>query len=146
MPARRWPKRSPGRGLSVDVLVNNAGYGIAGAMATANADEQLGMIDLNVRALTELTQIYWPGMLANKRGGVLNVASTAAFQPGPLMAVYLRLEGLCAVVFRSPVEGGRRQRRACELPLPRPDREQVPRTRRDRQDATCRASARRWPP
>jgi len=76
------------RGLSVDVLVNNAGYGIAGAMASAKADEQLGMIDLNVRALTELTQIYWPGMLAKKRGGVLNVASTAAFQPGPLMAVY----------------------------------------------------------
>lgn len=76
------------RGLSVDVLVNNAGYGIAGAMANATADEQLGMVDLNVRTLTELTQIYWPGMLAKKRGGVLNVASTAAFQPGPLMAVY----------------------------------------------------------
>lgn len=76
------------RGLDVDVLVNNAGYGIAGGMATANAGEQLGMVDLNVRALTELTQIYWPAMLAKKRGGVLNVASTAAFQPGPLMAVY----------------------------------------------------------
>lgn len=76
------------RGLAVDVLVNNAGYGIAGAFDGSNASEQLGMIDLNVRALTELTQIYWPSMLRNKRGGVLNVASTAAFQPGPLMAVY----------------------------------------------------------
>ena len=76
------------RGLSVAVLVNNAGYGIAGAFDGAKAADQLGMIDLNVRALTELTQIYWPGMLAKKRGGVLNVASTAAFQPGPLMAVY----------------------------------------------------------
>ena len=46
------------------------------------------MIDLNVRALTELTHIYWKGMLERKRGGVINVASTAAFQPGPLMAVY----------------------------------------------------------
>jgi short-subunit dehydrogenase len=46
------------------------------------------MIDLNVRALVELTHAFWPGMLARKRGGVLNVASTAAFQPGPLMAVY----------------------------------------------------------
>ncbi len=46
------------------------------------------MIDLNIRALAELTHVYWPRMLANKRGGVLNVASTAAFQPGPLMAVY----------------------------------------------------------
>jgi short-subunit dehydrogenase len=46
------------------------------------------MIDLNVRALVELTYLYWDRMLANKRGGVLNVASTAAFQPGPLMANY----------------------------------------------------------
>lgn len=76
------------RGLSVDVLVNNAGYGIAGAMDGSKADEQLGMVDLNVRALLELTQIYWPAMLKNRRGGVLNVASTAAFQPGPLMATY----------------------------------------------------------
>ncbi|HEY8949906.1 MAG TPA: SDR family oxidoreductase [Rhizomicrobium sp.] len=76
------------RGLNVDVLVNNAGYGIAGAMDGSKADEQLGMVDLNVRALLELTQIYWPSMLKNKRGGVLNVASTAAFQPGPLMATY----------------------------------------------------------
>jgi short-subunit dehydrogenase len=74
--------------LSVDVLVNNAGYGIAGRFDGSNEAEQMGMIDLNVRALVELTHIYWPAMLANKRGGVLNVASTAAFQPGPLMAVY----------------------------------------------------------
>jgi short-subunit dehydrogenase len=76
------------RGLAVDVLVNNAGYGIAGAFARSDRVLQLGMIDLNDRALVELTHIYWPQMLANKRGGVLNVASTAAFQPGPLMAIY----------------------------------------------------------
>ena len=76
------------RGLSVDVLVNNAGFGHAGGFAAEPIEPQLGMIDLNVRALTELTHIYWKGMLAKKRGGVLNVASTAAFQPGPLMAVY----------------------------------------------------------
>jgi len=76
------------RGLSVDVLVNNAGYGIAGAFNGSAEADQLGMIDLNVRALVELTHIYWPQMLAKKRGGVLNVASTAAFQPGPLMAIY----------------------------------------------------------
>ena len=76
------------KGLSVDVLVNNAGYGQAGALNGSDAAVQLGMIDLNDRALVELTQIYWPAMLANRRGGVLNVASTAAFQPGPLMAVY----------------------------------------------------------
>ena len=76
------------RGLSVDVLVNNAGFGHAGGFADQPIEPQLGMIDLNIRALTELTHIYWKGMLAKKRGGVLNVASTAAFQPGPLMAIY----------------------------------------------------------
>ena len=76
------------RGLAVDVLVNNAGYGHAGAFNGSDAATQLGMIDLNDRALVELTHIYWPAMIANRRGGVLNVASTAAFQPGPLMAIY----------------------------------------------------------
>lgn len=76
------------RGLNVDVVVNNAGYGHAGALTSSDMQTQLGMIDLNVRALVELTYIYWDRMLANKRGGVLNVASTAAFQPGPLMANY----------------------------------------------------------
>lgn len=76
------------KGLPVDVVVNNAGYGQAGAFNGSDAAAQLGMIDLNVRALVELTHIYWPTIMAGKRGGVLNVASTAAFQPGPLMAVY----------------------------------------------------------
>jgi hypothetical protein len=85
---RRLADAIDARGLRVDVLVNNAGYGTAGALAGSSAPDQLGMVDLNVRALLELTQIYWPGMLARRRGGVLNVASTAAFQPGPLMATY----------------------------------------------------------
>jgi uncharacterized protein len=76
------------RGLTVDVLVNNAGYGSAKAFSGSDASTELGMIDLNVRALVELTHIYWSRMLLSGRGGVLNVASTAAFQPGPLMAVY----------------------------------------------------------
>jgi len=76
------------RGLKIDVLVNNAGYGLAGAYAGSEMAGEMGMIDLNIRALAELTHIYWPHMLANKRGGVINVASTAAFQPGPLMAIY----------------------------------------------------------
>lgn len=76
------------KGLNVDVVVNNAGYGHAGALTSSDMQTQLGMIDLNVRALVELTYIYWDRMLANGRGGVLNVASTAAFQPGPLMANY----------------------------------------------------------
>lgn len=76
------------KGLNVDVVVNNAGYGIAGQFDGSKLEDQLGMIDLNDRALVELTHIYWPQMLKNKRGGILNVASTAAFQPGPLMAIY----------------------------------------------------------
>jgi short-subunit dehydrogenase len=76
------------RGLDIDTVVNNAGYGIAGKFDGSERASQLGMIDLNIRALVELTHIYWPRMLAKRRGGVLNVASTAAFQPGPLMATY----------------------------------------------------------
>ena len=76
------------RGIDIDVVVNNAGYGHAGALTSSDLATQLGMIDLNVRALVELTYLYWDAMLKTGRGGVLNVASTAAFQPGPLMANY----------------------------------------------------------
>lgn len=76
------------RGLKVDVLVNNAGYGHAGSFTSSDLKTQIGMVDLNVRALTELTYVFWDDMLKKGSGGVLNVASTAAFQPGPLMAVY----------------------------------------------------------
>jgi short-subunit dehydrogenase len=74
--------------LTVDVLVNNAGFGMQGAFAALPVDRQLQMIQLNTVVLTELTRLLLPGMLARRRGGVLNVASTAAFQPGPFMAVY----------------------------------------------------------
>jgi short-subunit dehydrogenase len=76
------------QGLRVDALVNNAGYGQAGAFHESDLSAELGMIDLNDRALVELTHLFWPSMLAHRTGGVLNVASTAAFQPGPLMATY----------------------------------------------------------
>lgn len=76
------------RVADVDLLVNNAGYGDWGPFASSDRDRQLGMIDLNIRALTHLTHAYLPAMLERGQGRVLNVASTAAFQPGPLMAVY----------------------------------------------------------
>jgi uncharacterized protein len=76
------------RALTIDVLVNNAGFGAAGAFADSSAETQLGIVDVNIRALVELTHALWPRIIANKRGGVLNVASTAAFQPGPFLAVY----------------------------------------------------------
>lgn len=75
-------------GLQIDVLVNNAGYASYGPFAQTEAEAQLRMIQLNVSALTALTRAWLPGMLARGWGRVLNVASTAAFQPGPLMAVY----------------------------------------------------------
>ncbi len=75
-------------GIEIDVLVNNAGFGARGAVAELPLERQISMLRLNVEALTELTRRLLPGMLARRRGGVLNVASTAAFQPGPFMAVY----------------------------------------------------------
>ena len=75
------------RGLEPAIVVNNAGFGLAGAAAALDRDEQLGMIDLNIRALTELS-LAFVDSLARHRGGILNVASAAAFLPGPGMAVY----------------------------------------------------------
>jgi short-subunit dehydrogenase len=74
-------------GLEPEIVVNNAGFGLAGAAASLDRDEQLGMIDLNIRALTELS-LSFVDSLARHRGGILNVASVAAFLPGPGMAVY----------------------------------------------------------
>jgi len=74
--------------LDVSVLVNNAGFGSWGPFADADLQHQLNMLRVNIEALTELTYRFLPEMIAAKRGYVINVASTAAFQPGPLMAVY----------------------------------------------------------
>ncbi|MFZ0770617.1 MAG: SDR family oxidoreductase [Candidatus Sulfotelmatobacter sp.] len=72
----------------VDVLVNNAGFGMLGEFAGMAEEEILGQIQLNVTALTHLTRLFLPAMVARRGGKIMNVASTAAFQPGPLMAVY----------------------------------------------------------
>jgi hypothetical protein len=72
----------------VDVLVNNAGYGVYGPFVKTPLDDELGMLQLNMTALVVLTKLYLPAMVAAKNGKILNVASTAAFQPGPLMALY----------------------------------------------------------
>ena len=74
--------------VSVDVLVNNAGYGKLGAFSEVSLEESLGQIQLNITALTHLTRLFLEPMLQRKSGKILNVASTAGFQPGPLMAVY----------------------------------------------------------
>ncbi len=75
-------------GLEITALVNNAGFGTYGPVAETDLDEELQEIDVNVRALTELCKRFLPGMIKRGRGRIMNVASTAAFQPGPGMAVY----------------------------------------------------------
>ena len=76
------------RGLVIDRLINNAGFGARGAFTDIDLAEQRRMIAVNCTALMELCHRVMPGMIELKRGGILNVASTAAFQPGPWMAVY----------------------------------------------------------
>jgi short-subunit dehydrogenase len=75
-------------GIAVDVLVNNAGYGRMGRFSELSLQDNLGQIQLNVIALTHLTKLFLAPMLERRTGRILNVASTAGFQPGPLMAVY----------------------------------------------------------
>ncbi len=74
--------------ISVDVLVNNAGFGANGTFAEISLPRQLEMLQVNITALTELTGLFLPGMIQRKRGGILNVGSVAGFLPGPGMAVY----------------------------------------------------------
>lgn len=74
--------------LPVQVLVNNAGFGLVGGFAQTSPDEIDAMIRLDVTVLVRLTRLLLPGMLAARDGRILNVASTAAFQPGPFMAIY----------------------------------------------------------
>jgi short-subunit dehydrogenase len=75
-------------GVRVEALVNNAGFGVYGPFAKTDIETELNMIQVNVTALVHLTKRLLGGMLERGRGRILNVASTAAFQPGPLMAVY----------------------------------------------------------
>jgi hypothetical protein len=74
--------------ISVDFLVNNAGYGIRGEFAEVPLEESLGQIHLNIVALTTLSRLFLTPMIERRNGRILNVASTAGFQPGPSMAVY----------------------------------------------------------
>lgn len=74
--------------IRVDYLINNAGFGDFGLFAETNWEKQLEMINLNITCLTYLTRLFLPDMIKNKDGRILNIASTAAFQPGPTMSVY----------------------------------------------------------
>jgi len=74
--------------VSVDILINNAGFGAYGEFVHMSETDILGQISLNITALTDLTRLFLPGMASRRFGRIMNVASTAGFQPGPLMAVY----------------------------------------------------------
>jgi len=74
--------------ISVDYLINNAGFGDFGLFAGSDWNRQEQMITLNITSLAHLTRLFLPDMISRKSGKILNVASTAAFQPGPTMAVY----------------------------------------------------------
>jgi short-subunit dehydrogenase len=80
--------RLKNEGVDINILVNNAGYGQFGEFSDVPLEESLGQIQLNVTALTALTRLFLGTMLERRSGRIMNVASTAGFQPGPLMAVY----------------------------------------------------------
>jgi uncharacterized protein len=75
-------------GLEIEVLVNNAGFGLLGKFWELDERQQIDMVQLNITALTHLTRLVLPQLIERRRGMIMNVASTAAFQPGPLMSVY----------------------------------------------------------
>ncbi len=80
--------RVAAEGIAVHTLVNNAGFGLRGRFHTLPADRQTDMVQVNIAALTNLSRLFLPGMIERGQGGILNVASMAAFQAGPYMAVY----------------------------------------------------------
>jgi uncharacterized protein len=86
--AGRLCQRLSGKALEVDLLVNNAGFGAQGEFWTLPLDRQAKIIRLNIQALVELSRLLIPEMLGRKRGGIINVSSTASFQPLPYSAIY----------------------------------------------------------
>lgn len=86
--AERLLEGVAGLGLVVETLINNAGFGLVGRFAALAPGRQREMIDLNVGTLTDLARLCVASMIERRRGFILNVASTAAFQPGPGFAVY----------------------------------------------------------
>ena len=116
-------------GESVDLLVNNAGFGLIGNFAELDAVRERQMIDLNVGALTELCRAVAPRMIKRKSGAILNVASTAAFQPGPKMAVYFATKAFVLSLQRGVARGAEAARHQRHLPVPGPDPHRVRRGR-----------------
>ena len=72
----------------IDILINNAGFGVFGSFDSTDLDKELDMIDINIKAVHTLTKLFLKDFIKKDKGYILNVASSAAFQPGPLMATY----------------------------------------------------------
>jgi short-subunit dehydrogenase len=77
-----------GAGLAIECLMNNAGFGARGPFVESERARQLEMVDVNIRAVVDLTHLFLPGMVARQQGQILNIASVAGFVPGPYMATY----------------------------------------------------------
>ena len=97
------------RSIDIDDLVNNAGFGSNGPFAATDLQSQLDMVQVNVGSLVHLTGLLLPDMLRRGRGRILNVASTAAFQPGPRMAVYYATKAFVLHFSEALYEESRRQ-------------------------------------
>ena len=111
MPATRSPRRWPPQGVEVEYVVNNAGFGLFGHAIELDRAEQLGIIAVNIRALTDLS-LRFSDQLIRHRGGILNVGSIAGFLPGPGMAVYYASKAYVLSFTRSAARGSSR-RAAC---------------------------------
>ena len=116
-------------GEHVELLVNNAGFGLTGRFAELDGKRQRQMIDLNCGALIELAHAVLPAMIERKSGAILNVASTAAFQPGPGMAVYFATKAFVLSFSEALHEEVRKHGVDRHRALPRPDRDRVRRGR-----------------
>ena len=125
------PRKLTAEVPAADVLVNNAGFGDWGPFVAAPDTKLDEMIELNVGALTRLTHAYLPGMVERGHGRVMNVASTAAFQPGPLMAVYYTTKAYVLSLSEALAEETARLRRHGDGVVPRSDGERVPVRRHD---------------
>src|SRR5258706_5495800 len=105
-PARLF-EETQDRGLEIDFLINNAGFGSMGEFTKLDLDHELNMIDLNMRSLVELTHRFLVPMRERKSGSIINGASTAGFQPVPFMATDAATKAFVMSAFEAMSEGNR---------------------------------------
>ncbi|MBA3272498.1 MAG: SDR family NAD(P)-dependent oxidoreductase, partial [Chthoniobacterales bacterium] len=109
-------------GMSIGILVNNAGHGQRGLFWEIPLEQELSMLRLNAEAVLRMTRLFLPAMIARGRGRVLNTASVAGFEPGPMLAVYHATKSFVFVAQRSSRHRSEGDRRNDDRSLSRPDR------------------------